>query len=269
MGGFFVVKIMERLMSAKRFGEAFDKGFGRVIDEKKLHAANRGIVIQAHPDDTALGEGAIELLTKQDVGLTAVTLTDGGGRNLKNYSKEELIRERIPEDFLSMDISGIAEGYHLGITDGELSENEDRGIAAVQGLIVARDPEFIIVTNEADPHEDHASAGRIALAAANNEIPVYMMDTVTQYAADGGFLNPTHVFGLSYATKLQRDSAYKAHRTQTRDLPIHEMDDVNRVLELPHERGSQNRVKRAAVLFHTGNAKADPIGNLLEAQRIA
>jgi LmbE family N-acetylglucosaminyl deacetylase len=260
---------MERLSSAKHLGEAFDRGFGRVIDQNKRKLPRKGLTIQAHPDDNALAEGAIETLAREGVALTALTLTDGGARDLKWISNEDLVPKRIPEDFLSFEISGIAEGYHVGMPhDGELQEHEEQGIAAVQGIIVATDPEFIIVTNHMDQHDDHSSAGRIALEAANGEIPVYMMDTVTQLDVNGNHLDPTHAFEISFATKLQRDSAYKAHRTQTLDLPPYEMEDVNRVIELPHERGKQHGVPRAAVLFHAGNAAADPIGKWLENKRI-
>lgn len=237
------------------------------LDESKLHAVSgKGLVIEAHPDDSALGEGIIETLVRLDVGLTGLTLTDGGNRTIRGYTRESLIEARRKESKEAFRISGFGEVYHANLPDGRLTEYSQMGIAIVENIVHTTDPDFIIVTHRNDVHPDHAVAGEIALATGGEEIPVYYMDTQTRLDYNGNDLPISHAFSICASNVALRNSAYYAHRSQVDDISQREKEDVTAVLQLPGERGKEFGVSHAGVLYHANPKTPDVLSSLLSDQ---
>lgn len=235
-----------------------------ILDEKKVQSGSKkGLVIEAHPDDAALGEGIIETLAQNDVLLTGLTLTDGGNRRIKGHTRESLIQARREESKNSLGISGVGDVYHAHVPDGRLIEHSDEGIAIVKEVLDTKQPDFIIVTHKDDVHPDHASAGEIVLAAGGEEIPIYFMDTPTAFDRFGEPLSISHAFSLTSDIVQQRNDAYFAHRSQVTQLPDAEMEDVMRVVRLPAQRGKEYGVAQAGVLFHANPHTPDIFTELM------
>lgn len=238
--------------------------FSQVTNPDLVGAKRRGLLIEAHPDDSALAEGALELLTSRGVGMTIATLTDGGARSIRGMRPEHLVQRRKIEGVRGAVTSHAARLLHAALPyDGTLSEHEEECIAVVEGIIAVHNPEFVVVTNTQDMHGDHASAGKIAQKATHGKVPVYEMDTITFGGIHGSELPLTHVLHIPPHIKKQRDESYRSHTSQTRELPPHEALEVERVIQMPSHRGRERGVFEAAVL-HQVQGDGDPIGELLE-----
>ena len=137
-------------------------------------------------------------------------------------------------------------------------------VAESFGKVVADiNPEFVIAPHEFDEHADHASAFRIAKKTLNGTLPLYTMDTITRRTKFGESIVPTHYFPLSEDEKKVRDDAYLAHESQILDLPPHEMQAVQDVLDLPQKRGQEINVPYAGITVKDGGTVSDPIAEIL------
>ena len=229
-----------------------------ILDEAKLKSGRKkGLVIEAHPDDTALGEGIIERLSATEVSFTCVTLTDGGDRRIPGYTRETLVHARKEESKKSLDISGFGDVYHAGLPDGRLAVYTQEGARILNNILQNKQPDFIIVPHLQDPHKDHAAVGEIALDVAGKEIPIYCMDTPTRKSHDDTPLPISHMFALSRENVARRNDAYLTHQSQVTNLPPEEMRDVASVLRLPQERGIQFGLSQAGVLYHANPQTTD------------
>lgn len=243
------------------------ESFYHVLQKGTSRYARAGLVIEAHPDDTALGSGILELLAP-DTRLTALTLTDGGGRTIAGLTQRELIKERKHESKKSLGISGFADMYHAGLPDGQLASHALEGMDFVQRVIKNRQPEFIMVTHNEDMHPDHAAAANIAVAAAATNIPVYFMDTVTGLSGNNTPITYSHAISLPFHAVQRRDHAYRAHRSQVTNLSENEMVDVRHVLKIPKKRGKEHGKLLAGVLLHANPETNDIVKEVLGEQII-
>jgi LmbE family N-acetylglucosaminyl deacetylase len=249
------IKHLEKIMP--------EKGSYHIINEKKLLAEKKAIIVEAHPDDAALAEGLDVKLARQGVGIVIVTFTDGGAR-FGPGNNEQLIAKRRKESIESARVSHAGMVINLGYPDGELSNVEPHAIETFSQIVSEINPDFVISPHEFDDHLDHASAYKIAKKAVNGSLPLYAMDTITRKTSFGQPVVPTHYFPLSQEEKQIRDNAYLAHESQVTNLPPEEMQAVHDVLDLPQKRGKELRVPYAGIVVKdaSGNGN-DPLGEIL------
>ncbi len=222
----------------------------------------KGLVIEAHPDDAALGGGFVELASSKSIAMTSLTLTDGGARDLAGFTRDRLVKTRREESLRSLHISGVTDAYLAALPDGALAEHSQEGLQIIRHVLYAVQPDFVVVTHEKDAHPDHASAGFLTSQSVQNEIPVYYMDTVSSNENNDTILPASHVIEIDHASYVRRNAAYMAHVSQVTALPEDEMKNVRSVVSLPSQRGEKYNIAYAAVLFQTTKNTHDIIGEL-------
>jgi LmbE family N-acetylglucosaminyl deacetylase len=252
----------ERLALLSQLEDAVPDGFVEITNFEALSAERRGLTVEGHPDDLALSEGIVEELIDAGVNLTNISLTDGGARELTNWSSADLVEARKGESINSLKESGVALAVHVGLPDRRLLQHARKGIEVVKAVVAITDPEFILVTNEGDEHPDHASAALITLMATK-DIPIYMMDTVTTRDINNNPIIFTHAFEISAQAAKRRDSAFLEHVTQTDRLAGDDQINFDEAFLLHRSRGLQFEKQHAAVLFHATPERGDPVGEIL------
>lgn len=226
-----------------------------VTNPDKLFASKKGVVVEAHADDKAMGV---------DVGaLTIVTLTNGAARNVANYTPEQLRIQRINEGIRSVEIMGGTQIYYGDLPDGELLHYQKDARIFLSEVVEKTQPDFLIAPHPDDPHVDHAIAAEVTKAVAEDVIPIYFMDTITGNDKNGQQIVPTHYIPLSQRAIRKRNRAYLANESQVTNLPPHELRDVHAVLRMPRRRGREIGEKFAGVLVHHNPSLGDPVEEIL------
>lgn len=228
-----------------------------VTNEEMLSASLQGGIIEAHPDDWVMF-GA-----QKSMGLTVITLTDGAARNLPDYSAESLKNQRKAESIRSNRIAGHAQLYAYDLPDGSLEEYTDEATGFVSDVVEDNKLQFLIAPHPRDPHADHEAAARIATLAANDEIPVYYMDTISGKDKYGYAVQPSHYLPLTRNEVRRRKRGYLANESQTQGIPSQEMRDVFSVFDMPKRRGQDIGVPFATSLLKDGSSTTDPLGEIL------
>jgi len=236
-----------------------------------IDSSVRGLVVEAHPDDRMMAEGIDGAAVRKGVGMTVVTLTDGGARQFPNIMEGEWSFEawqRLPqlrwqESIASVKILNGDEVYNVGIPDGELSSSQPEAIVVLSEIILKLKPAFIIAPHPGDPHPDHSSAYEVASAAANGEIPVYAMDTIMGLDRYGNFIIPTHYVPLSRREDRRRNRGFDAHATQVKNLQPEDRRNVDRVKGMTRRRGRDIGVPFAgSLVFDATSHNSDPIAEI-------
>ena len=140
----------------------------------------RTLVLVAHPDDEAVGCGALLQRIAEPV---VVYATDGAPRS--NYfwqncnSREEYARTRAEEAENALRSVGVQEFHFLcegSIVDQELFRNLDRAWASLADVIEAEMPDAILTMAYEGGHPDHdACCFLAAMAAKQFELPCWEM----------------------------------------------------------------------------------------------
>jgi LmbE family N-acetylglucosaminyl deacetylase len=132
-------------------------------------AFSRALVVAAHPDDETLGaSGLLQHLHGTGTAVTLVVATDGeaafpaadaGERRELGRTRRRELRDSLREQGLS-----DVEPVWLGLPDSGLADHEAELTEALRERAEGHD--LVLLPWPADPHPDHAAAGRAALAAA-------------------------------------------------------------------------------------------------------
>jgi LmbE family N-acetylglucosaminyl deacetylase len=234
-----------------------------ITNKKKLSASMRGIIVEAHPDDTAMAM-LDSALVKKDVGLTVATFTDGAARNLPRYTPEKLREERRKESPKSLKILGAAQVFGADLPDGELIIHQEQAREFLADVIARVKPNFLIAPHPEDTHVDHATAGMITKEIAGG-IPVYFMDTITGKDRHDNLIFPTHVAPLSRRDIRIRRRSYLAHKSQVLWLPAEERQAVQEVLAMPQRRGKEFDMRNTGILVKDMSyISSDPIAEIFQ-----
>jgi LmbE family N-acetylglucosaminyl deacetylase/SAM-dependent methyltransferase len=138
-------------------------------------------VVAAHPDDETLGAGGlIAELSRRDVPLRVVIVTDGGASNpASSIPASDVAAIRSAEGRAAVEnLAPAAIVHELGCPDGRTSDNRD----AIARALAASIPDgFVIATPwRGDGHRDHRIVGELCAALAIRrrapllEYPVWM-----------------------------------------------------------------------------------------------
>lgn len=226
-------------------------------------SAHRVVVVEAHNDDAKMAN--IEsTLAKKGVHVTRITLTDGGGRNLPLYGSN-LPDVRWKEGIVSGDITHIADTHRIDTPDGSLSRHI--AVATDFAREYTAGATAIIAPHPEDEHADHRAAYEVAMRLGENTTPVYAMDTISGLSRTGELLVPELYIPLSRRAARREIRSYRAHASQTRDLPHGEIGAVFDVIAMTKRRGRERDIEHAAVLFSAHNTEKSPLEEILVYQR--
>ncbi len=235
-----------------------------VTNRKRLDAPVRGLVVEAHADDRKMANIAVAL-ANQGVGVSVATATDNSARDLAAYTPEALAKIRWDESTDHARIVNAAQVFQRNLPDGKLQNHHLEAEEFLRLIVAMIQPDFVIAPNLHDPHPDHAAAYRATLAAVEDSIPLYGMDTITGEDREGRLVVPTHYIRLSRRSARLENYAYKDGNTsQTTNIPPYEMRDVHAVLAMSKRRGREIGFPHATILVKekTGNTD-DPIAEIL------
>lgn len=129
-------------------------------------------VVAPHPDDEALGCGALlAALAARGVPVWALLLTDGGFSHpaSREFPRERLAALRLREWRAGLAQLGVppARTRALGFPDGALGGGPSARLqAAVEGAFAAAPPGTVLLPWRRDPHPDHRAAWGPVWAAA-------------------------------------------------------------------------------------------------------
>ncbi len=129
----------------------------------------RAVVVAAHPDDETLGASAcLQALHENGCRVDVVVASDGEAAfpALGKAEREELGRRRRRELAESLRAQGLgdSEVHWLGLPDSGLIGHGDELVAALRELLA--DADCCLLPWPHDPHPDHSTVGKAALAAA-------------------------------------------------------------------------------------------------------
>ncbi|GHF94679.1 PIG-L domain-containing protein [Deinococcus piscis] len=179
-------------------------------------------VVAPHPDDEALGCGAL-IAALSDLGteVWALLLTDGGFSHpgSRAYPRERLAVARLAEWRAGLAALGVpAERTHaLGFPDGALAAVPPAEITqAVRRAFAAAPPALVLLPWRRDPHPDHRAAWNPVLATTAAPVLGYSV-WLTERGAEADWPAPTEAAALHFPTRpytTRKAAAIAAHATQ-------------------------------------------------------
>lgn len=136
-------------------------------------AARSALVIAPHPDDKALGCGALlAALADRGAKLGVIFVTDGGASHPRSreWPRSRLAALRGEEAAASLAALGVAgtAQLHLGLPDaGIVADGPEWGAAVERAARAAADlqPELVLAPWRRDPHRDHRDAHALTVQA--------------------------------------------------------------------------------------------------------
>ncbi|WP_261664978.1 PIG-L deacetylase family protein [Deinococcus sp. Marseille-Q6407] len=179
-------------------------------------------VVAPHPDDEALGCGALlAALTAQQTEVWALLLTDGGFSHpgSQAYPRERLVAARLAEWRRGLDLLGVPEERTraLGFPDGQLAEVPVATVTqAVQQAFQAAPPALVLLPWQRDPHPDHRAAWAPVRAASPAPVLGYSV-WLTERGAGPDWPSAAEAQALSFDTApyaAHKAAAIAAHATQ-------------------------------------------------------
>jgi LmbE family N-acetylglucosaminyl deacetylase len=242
-----------------------------ITDPSRLDNDTIAFVWEAHPDDSAMGEGTPESLAENGITVIYGSITHGGARDLAHVTKEELIAIRRNESIDSATHSGAGAVAHFGYPDGLLSHYTDdatRSLRIMVSRIAGKKRILFLAPHSADGHPDHVAANTIASTLAQEfNAPFYATDTISgtnEQTMNGEALHPSHYIPLSSGILVRRNEAFRIHRSQNENLPTEaERQAVSNVIAMPNRRGWEIGVPHAAALFHDPRSGPDILGDIV------
>jgi LmbE family N-acetylglucosaminyl deacetylase len=244
------------------------KEYRTILDEQKLETHQTAVFLGAHPDDDALANGVDLLLTQAGIAVIYATLTDGGGRSIKGFSREELIEQRLKENRQAIARKEGVLDINYGYQDGNLSNQQLDAVSSVEELLDEHKPVLIITLQNSDKHIDHATAYAVAEKTAGGLIAIYQADTVNRKDRNNQIVIPTHYFPLTEEEKRIRDEAYRDSVSQTTKLSRNDKRNVRRVKSLSQRRGKEIGRQYAGTLTLADFSLGDPITKILGREKV-
>lgn len=186
-------------------------------------------VVAPHPDDEALGCGAL-LAALTDAGreVWALLLTDGGASHPASlaYPRPRLSAERLREWRSGLSVLGVppARTTALGLPDGALAGSVTPAARSqVRQALARATPGTVLLPWERDPHPDHRAAwrllhGTLPPGALALEYAVWLPER----GAEADWPRPDEAGELTFEVGRWRDAkarAIAAHRTQLGLIP--------------------------------------------------
>lgn len=226
------------------------------------------LFVGGHTDDDAMFR-LTNALANRNIGVTIATLTDSGARDLSKYTREELPDVRWGESIRSGKVGGVARVTRLESPDGKLQQHRQEGLAFVRDITEEIAPIAIVTLNRKDPHRDHSMTHEIGLAAAGRHTPLYSTDTIAGFDRYGKRLQPDLYIPLTEEIEQIEKRTYLENTSQVTDLPLDEMAEVQRVLDMTARRGREIGQAHSAVLFEAKNTSENPLAEILLFQRAA
>ena len=196
----------------------------------------RVLVIVAHPDDPEFGAaGTVALWASRGAQVTYVIVTDGSkGSAEKEMTREKLVALREAEQRRAAAEVGVSEVVFLGLTDGEIENNDTLRELLVRQIriykpdvLVTHDPTSRIVGGSYLNHRDHRTVGDAALDAtfplARDRLnyPEHEQEGLAPHKVLDVFLifsdQPNYWVDISSTVEL-KIKALQAHKSQIANL---------------------------------------------------
>lgn len=215
-------------------GTPIDRWADAVGPAVDVAAAQRVVVVAAHPDDESLGAGGLlARCAAADVPATVLLLTDGDASHphSPSHTRAALGRRRRRESIVAAAALGIEADRlaHLGIPDGEVGAHEDEVVAAIVELVGDGRDALLVAPYREDGHPDHEAAGRAAAVAAVRtdarllEYPIWLLHAGEPEALAGGQI--VHL-ALDEHERAAKRRAIDAHASQVQPLSERSGDEV-------------------------------------------
>lgn len=179
-------------------------------------------VVAPHPDDEALGCGALlAALVAQGTEVWALLLTDGGFSHpgSRTYPRVRLAALRLEEWRRGLQVLGISpeRSAALGLPDGALAAVPPEQVtAAVRRAFQLAPPALVLLPWQRDPHPDHRAAWEPVRAAWNTPVLGYSVWlTGRGAAADWPVAAEAQVLTFDVTPhRRTKAAAIAAHRSQ-------------------------------------------------------
>ena len=147
-----------------------------VFEPRNGKKSTRALVVKMHDDDEGLVLRTIKKLIDKGVDVTYITVTNGDGRPVNNYTAEEMLIKRRSEGVIVASKIG-AKGYiNLGYQDMGVRQQSGEIIQSLTQYFRIIDPHIVITLSPDDHHTDHRNgASEVvseALYRARNNIDV-------------------------------------------------------------------------------------------------
>jgi LmbE family N-acetylglucosaminyl deacetylase len=124
------------------------------------------VVIAPHPDDETLGAGAT-IMRKVEAGAAVHVVVATDGSKSPVGDPVAVTARRSAELATACALLGLssADVTRLPFVDAELRPDDDTLVTAIAEVVTALRPDEVLVTDETDPHPDHAALGAATRAA--------------------------------------------------------------------------------------------------------
>lgn len=142
-----------------------------------LTSASRIFVVAPHPDDETLGcGGLIALATARGSSVFTLFVTDGGASHPQSpaWPRGRLVAERRKEAEAALEALGAGKQPRafLRLRDSQMPPAESGHwyalVAAIGKLVIAFDPDLVVLPWRRDPHCDHRDAHELLSAALDS-----------------------------------------------------------------------------------------------------
>lgn len=146
-------------------------------NERLVELLNRTLVVVAHPDDEAIGAGALLRRMRE---AAVVFCTDGGPRDPYFWgrygSRENYVQVRRRETDAVMRMAGVRRTHFLPITDQHLYQNLPLAFEELDRITGDFQPDAILTLAYEGGHPDHDSCAFLSyLLGKQHHLPVWEM----------------------------------------------------------------------------------------------
>ena len=188
-------------------------------------AADRLIVLAAHPDDETLGAGGLLARAATDgIPITVIVVTDGEGSHPGHPDPARLAGERRAELVAALtELAPRAALVFLGVDDGGIREARATVTEAIAAVVRRGNAGRTMIAAPwwGDGHRDHRVLGEIALALRGGGVrvagyPVWMWHWADPDAID---TSTWRVLALTAAERGRKQRAIAAYRSQVQPDP--------------------------------------------------
>jgi len=148
-----------------------------ILGEKMIRLSDKPvthIVVAAHPDDVEImcGAGIASCYKKENQGLLAVIVSDGGGSprsgEFENYTYEEMVKQRRIEQINAAKKGDFTALIMLSHTSADINQRKKEIADEIKEIIESFSPKIVYTHNPADKHRTHVSVFLLTLEAVRN-----------------------------------------------------------------------------------------------------